>query len=150
MEILTRIPARAVTCDGYIANAAGGGDRELRAGGSTWWTSFWFYCPFWPGSFFRRQALVDVGLGGDDWTIECLEFEVWCRLGTRHRVKYFPIPMSKYGVDETQLSNTPRNFHEHMDHRVAMAERMFMPEGFGGDDPMKRRRSRTTSAPVLQ
>jgi hypothetical protein len=47
--------------------------------------------------------------------------------------------MSKYPVDATQLSNTPRSFHEHTNNRVAVAERMFAAHGFAGDDPVSAR-----------
>jgi glycosyltransferase involved in cell wall biosynthesis len=140
VDIFRREPELgAATCDGYLTDPAGNITGNFVAGEFDM-VDFLFgaYCPFWPGSFFRRQALLDVGLGDETWTIGALEFEVWLRLGTRHCVKYFPIPMSKYSVDDTQLSNTPRNFHEHMDNRVKLAERMFGPDGFAGDDPEKR------------
>ncbi|MGH6804600.1 MAG: hypothetical protein ACREC3_14725, partial [Methyloceanibacter sp.] len=96
------------------------------------------YCPFWPGSFFRRQALIDVGLKYHQWTIGCLEFEIWCRLGTQHNVKYFPGFVSKYSVNEDQLSNTPKNFNEHLDNRTKVVEALFSEKGFFGADPVKK------------
>src|SRR5207344_1024386 len=86
---------------------------------------FGAYCPFWPGSFFRRQALLDVGLDEDNWVVEALEFEIWCRLGTRHTVKSFPDLMSKHAIHDGQLSNTPKAFNEHLDGRAAVIERLF-------------------------
>ena len=123
----------AVTCDGYITDETGQETGTFVAGEFDL-VNYLFgrYCPFWPGTFFRRQALIDVGLEDGEWSIDALEFEVWCRLGTRHRVKYFPVLMSKYTVHADQLSNTPKNFNEHMNGRIKIIERMFSAEGFAG------------------
>jgi glycosyltransferase involved in cell wall biosynthesis len=125
----------AATCDGYITDSTGKETGTFVAGEFDF-VSYLFgrYCPFWPGTFFRRQALVDVGLEDHDWAIDALEFEVWCRLGTRHHVKYFPMFMSKYTIQADQLSNTPKNFNEHMNGRLGIIERMFSADGFAGAD----------------
>jgi glycosyltransferase involved in cell wall biosynthesis len=124
----------AITCDGFITDTQGRIVNEFNAGDFNL-VDYLFgrYCPFWPGSFFRRQALLDVGLKNDLWTIECLEFETWCRLATRHEVKYVAERMSKYCVHETQLSQTRQYFHEHFDNRARVIRRMFSRDGFFGD-----------------
>ena len=129
----------AITCDGYISDAKGNITGEFIAGEFNL-VDYLFsrYCPFWPGSFFRRKALLDVGLHHHNWTIECLEFEIWCRLGMQHNVKYFPGFVSKYTVNESQLSNTPKNFNEHLDSRAKVVEAMFSEKGFFGADPVKK------------
>lgn len=129
----------AATCDGYVTDSAGNVKGPFTAGEFNL-VDYLFgrYCPFWPGSFFRRQALLDVGLDEDNWSIGALEFEIWCRLGTRHVVKSFPVPMSKYAIDPTQLSQTANAFNEHMDNRVRIVERMFSEEGFAGRDDEKK------------
>ncbi|MEP7305689.1 MAG: glycosyltransferase [Acidobacteriota bacterium] len=137
VEILRAHPGLgAATCDGYITDAAGdvagtfvAGEFDLVDG------LFGRYCPFWPGSFFRRQALVDVGLAYHEWSIDALEFEVWCRLGTEHHVKYFPVLLSKYAVHAEQLSNTPKIFDVNMNSRIGIIERLFSESGFAGDHP---------------
>ncbi len=129
----------AVTRDGYITDAKGKITAEFIAGDFDF-VDYLFgrYCPMWVASFFRRQALLDVGLQDHDWTIGCLEFEIWCRLGTQHSVKYFPGFAAKYGVDETQLSNTPAHFNDHLDNRTTVINHLFSDFGFFGDDPAKR------------
>lgn len=128
----------AITCDGYITDINGNIVNEFNAGEFNLVDYlFGWYCPFWPGSFFRRQALLDVGLHTHNWTIECLEFETWCRLGTQHVVKHIPERMSKYTIHETQLSNTKQYFHEHFDNRAKVIGRMFSADGFFGDDEIK-------------
>ena len=129
----------AATFDGYVTDADGRVTGEFIAGEFNL-VDYLFgrYCPLWPGSFLRRQALRDVGLGTDQWTIGCLEFEIWLRLGTRHSVKYFNEYMAKYAVHATQLSNTPKHWSEHLAHRVKLIEQMFSDEGFAGPDTIKR------------
>lgn len=123
----------AFTCDGYTTDADGKIIGEFKAGDFDF-VAYLFdrYCPFWPGSFFRRQALLDIGLDRPGWNIGCLEFEIWCRLAQDHEVRYVPQPVSKYAIHPGQLSNTPRNFHEHIDNRLKLIERMFSINGFFG------------------
>ncbi len=125
----------AITCDGFITDEHGKVVNEFNAGEFDF-VDYLFgrYCPFWPGSFFRRQALLDVGLKSETWNRGCIEFETWCRLATRHEVKYIPERMSKYCIHETQLSQTRHNFHEHFDNRAQVIRRMFSADGFFGDN----------------
>lgn len=129
----------AATCDGYLTDPAGNVTGTFEAGEFNL-VEYLFgpYCPFWPGSFFRRQALLDVGLEKPGWSIGALEFEIWCRLGSQHSVRYVPVLMSKYAIDGGQLSNTPKHFNEHMNSRVAIIERMFSKDGFAGRDEAKK------------
>jgi predicted O-linked N-acetylglucosamine transferase (SPINDLY family)/glycosyltransferase involved in cell wall biosynthesis len=123
----------AFTCDGHTTDADGKIIGEFKAGEFDF-AAYLFgrYCPFWPGSFFRRSALLDIGLQRPGWNLGCLEFEIWCRLAQDHEVRYVPEPMSKYAIHPGQLSNTPQNFHEHIDNRLALIERMFSVDGFFG------------------
>jgi predicted O-linked N-acetylglucosamine transferase (SPINDLY family)/glycosyltransferase involved in cell wall biosynthesis len=125
----------ALTCDGYITDESGKITGDFKAGDFDF-VGYLFsnYCPFWPGSFFRRQALIDVGFLDVGWNLDCIEFEIWCRLAADHDVEYLPKPMSKYAVHPTQASNTPANFHEHLDGRLKLIEKMFSSDGFFGPD----------------
>lgn len=125
----------AITCDGYVTDAAGKIVNDFKAGEFDF-VAYLFarYCPFWPGSFFRRQALIDIGLKRPGWHIESLEFEFWCRLATDHKVKYIPEPISKYAIHPGQLSNTPANFNEHIEGRLHLIEKLFSTDGFFGED----------------
>ncbi len=125
----------AISCDGYVTDPTGKIINEFNAGEFNFVDYlFGWYCPFWPGSFFRRQALLEVGLKTHLWTIECLEFETWCRLATMHEVKYIPERMSKYAIHEKQLSQTKAAFHEHFDNRAVLIRRMFSKDGFFGEN----------------
>ncbi len=125
----------AITGDGHITDENGKVIGDFIAGEFDF-VGYLFsrYCPFWPGSFFRRQALVDVGLHEPGWKIDCIEFEIWRRLATDHEVKYFAGPVSKYAVHSGQASNTPINFNEHIEGRLQLIEKMFSADGFFGSD----------------
>jgi len=129
----------ALTCDGFVTNPKGKIVNEFNAGEFDF-VNYLFgrYCPFWPGSFFRRQALLEVGLKSSQWTVGSLEFEIWCRLGTQHEVRYVPERMSKYAVHEAQLSQTRENFQEHFDNRARVIERLFSRDGFFGENEVLR------------
>jgi glycosyltransferase involved in cell wall biosynthesis len=125
----------ATTGDGYISDENGKVTGDFIAGEFDF-VGYLFsrYCPFWPGSFFRRQALIDVGFLEPGWNMDCIEFEIWRRLATDHEVKYFSGPVSKYAVHPTQASNTPVNFNEHVEGRISLIEKMFSADGFFGAD----------------
>ena len=125
----------ALTCDGYISDEKGQISGDFRAGEFDF-VSYLFdrYCPFWPGSFFRRKALIDVGLMDSGWNRDCIEFEIWCRLATDHEVKHDPHQLSMYAIHPGQASNTPANLIEHIDGRLNLIAKLFSEEGFFGSD----------------
>ena len=129
----------AVTRDGYVTDASGAVTGEFVAGDFDI-VDYLFgrYCPMWVASFFRRQALLDVGLRSSSWTVGCLEFEIWCRLGIQHSVGYVPGIVAKYGVDASQLSNTPRHIDEHLDNRAKVIDKLFSVDGFFGDEKVRK------------
>lgn len=140
VEILAKFPRLgAITRDGFVTDANGAIQSEFIAGEFDF-VDYLFgrYCPMWCASFFRRAALLEVGLESEDWTIGCLEFEIWCRLATRHTVRYVPGIVAKYSVNSTQLSNSPRHINEHLDSRTKVIEAMFSEQGFFGDDKIKK------------
>jgi predicted O-linked N-acetylglucosamine transferase (SPINDLY family)/glycosyltransferase involved in cell wall biosynthesis len=125
----------AITCDGFMTDADGKFTGDYKAGDFDF-IAYLFrrYCPFWPGSFFRHQALLDIGIDRPGWNNGCIEFEIWCRLATQHIVKHIPEPVSKYAIHPGQLSNTPVNLRDHIDNRVKMVAKLFSAEGFFGSE----------------
>jgi glycosyltransferase involved in cell wall biosynthesis len=140
VDLFARSPRLgAVTRDGYTTDANGKITGEFIAGEFDF-VDYLFgrYCPMWVSSFFRRKALLDIGLKDNDWNLICLEFEIWCRLATRHSVKYVPGIVAKYAYSEEQLSNSPRHLNAHLENRTRVIERMFSDGGFFGDDKIKK------------
>jgi predicted O-linked N-acetylglucosamine transferase (SPINDLY family)/glycosyltransferase involved in cell wall biosynthesis len=96
------------------------------------------YCPNFSASFFRRSALQEVGLFDRRWkrgALDTVEFEIWCRLGTEHRVKYVSYIFSKYGIHENQMSQKlPRILGELDSRRMIIDDFLFGETGFFGDN----------------
>ncbi len=88
------------------------------------------YCPYFVSSFFRRAALVDIGVMGDTWNPFCIEFEIWCRLGTDKSIRYVPGKFGRYGIHPQQLSNIPRDIDVHMNARAEVIDRLFSEDFF--------------------
>ena len=129
----------AITGGGYITDENGRVTGDFPAGEFNL-VSYLFsrYCPFWPGSFFRTKALTDIGLSRPGWNLDCIEFEIWCRLGTDHTVKFVNQPFSKYSIHKGQLSNTPRNMRRHIDARLNIIGKMFSKSGFFGENESRK------------
>ena len=69
-------------------------------------------------SFFRRSALVDAGLHREQWGLDRIEFELWCRLALRSRVLYVPETFAKYGCHPGQSSSNPKDALRHFKGRL--------------------------------
>lgn len=94
------------------------------------------YCPYFVSSFFRRQALVDVGLIRAEWEPSAIEFEIWCRLAAEKEIRYVSEKFGRYGIHPGQLSNTAGAIFEHMDGRSRILDRLFAPGGILSDSGM--------------
>jgi glycosyltransferase involved in cell wall biosynthesis len=129
----------AITGDALIT------DVEGRTTGS--WTSGPFnlvdyltvdYSPYFVSSFFRQSALREIGLRSEGWGALSIEFELWCRLATRSRIKYVPGIFGKYASHSGQLSNTSRDVLIHVHGRMAYITRLCSSGGFFDDKPLLR------------
>jgi predicted O-linked N-acetylglucosamine transferase (SPINDLY family)/glycosyltransferase involved in cell wall biosynthesis len=130
----------ALTGDAYLWNDSGivfgrhvGQQFDLLA------YLFGDYCPNFSASFFRRSALDQIGFFSDRWKherLESIEFELWCRLGTEHRVKYVPYIFSKYGISDEQMGQNLPRIKGELDARVAIIDKFLFGEpNFFGNDP---------------
>ncbi len=101
---------------------------------------FGAYCPYFPATFFRRQAFLDVGMEWDDqWEVDyCLEYEIWFRFGTQHRIKYLPGFVSKYAMHADQSSHNLAHSDRNLEGWLRLIDKWFSAEGFFGDDPIKK------------
>src|SRR6266851_992205 len=102
------LQAGAITGDSYLCDVDGNiTGQHISAPFDLVQYLFGPYCPYFPATFFRRQAFLDVGMDWDcDWEIDyCLEYEIWFRFGTQHKIKYLPGFVSKYAIHEGQSSH---------------------------------------------
>jgi Glycosyltransferases, probably involved in cell wall biogenesis len=90
------------------------------------------YCPYFPASFFSRRALEDIGLHDNDWNEDVTEFELWCRLATRHKIAYVDHVFCKYAIHDQQLSNIIKHIRTHFFERTEVLTRLFAMTGFFG------------------
>jgi glycosyltransferase involved in cell wall biosynthesis len=129
----------AVTGDAWIT------DIDGKITGS--WTSGPFtlvdyllasYSPYFVSSFFRRDVLLAVGLREKTWNLNCVEFELWCRVASRSHVKYVPHVLAKYAQHPGQLSNSFADSLIHVEGRMANIVALCAPGGFFDDRPLMR------------
>jgi glycosyltransferase involved in cell wall biosynthesis len=131
--------AGAVTGDALIT------DIDGRVTGS--WTSGPFnlvdylladYTPYFVSSFYRRSALLAIGLRERNWNLDCVEFELWCRLASHSHVKYVPHVLAKYAQHPGQLSNSHADALTHIKGRLVNIAALCAPGGFFDDRPLMR------------
>ena len=96
------------------------------------------YSPYFCSSFFRRQALLDAGLETEEWRIDCVEFDLWCRLAARNRIKYVAHTFAKYAAHENQSSNKPGDVARHFMGRLDNIAALCGESGFMGASPLLR------------
>jgi glycosyltransferase involved in cell wall biosynthesis len=96
------------------------------------------YSPYFVSSFFRQRALQEIGLRSEAWGPLSIEFELWCRLATRSRIKYMPAVFGKYASHPGQLSNTSRDVLIHVRGRMAYIVTLCKPGAFFDDKPLLR------------
>jgi glycosyltransferase involved in cell wall biosynthesis len=96
------------------------------------------YSPYFVSSFFRQSALRQIGLRSEGWGALSIEFELWCRLAIRSRIKYVPEVFGKYASHPGQLSHTSRDVLIHVRGRMAYISRLCAAGGFFDDNPLAR------------
>ena len=96
------------------------------------------YTPYFVSSFFRRSALLDAGLHREQWGLDRIEFELWCRLARRSRVMYIPETFAKYGSHPGQSSSNPKDALRHFKGRLDLIGRLCDEDGLVGGDPLFR------------
>jgi glycosyltransferase involved in cell wall biosynthesis len=129
----------AITGDAWIT------DLDGKTTGS--WTSGPFtlvdyllgsYSPYFVSSFFRLDVLLAVGLREKNWNLNCVEFELWCRIASHSHVKYVPHVLAKYAQHPGQLSNSFGDALVHVEGRMANIVALCAPGGFFDDQPLMR------------
>lgn len=96
------------------------------------------YTPYFCSSFFRRQALIDAGLRSQQWSTDCVEFDLWCRLASCTRIEYLPVVFAKYASHANQSSSNQRDVAVHFAGRLKRIVAMCSAGGFFGESPVMR------------
>lgn len=96
------------------------------------------YSPYFVSSFFRLSTLLSVGLRDNNWNLNCVEFELWCRTASHSHVKYLPHVLAKYAQHPGQLSNSHSDALIHIEGRLANIVALCAPGGFFDDRPLLR------------
>lgn len=96
------------------------------------------YTPYFCASFFRRQALVDTGLGTATWSKDCIEFELWCRIAEHGRIHYSPQTFAKYASHPGQSTNNVRDVKVHFAGRMKQIAAICSAHGYFGESPLLR------------
>ena len=96
------------------------------------------YCPHFAASFFRAQALKDIGFFENRWKdgdLDTVEFELWCRLGVDHRVKYVPHYFARASAHEEQMSQNFGRIADELASRTMIIDRfLFGADNFFGEN----------------
>jgi glycosyltransferase involved in cell wall biosynthesis len=96
------------------------------------------YSPYFVSSFYRRSVLLDIGLRENNWNLDCVEFELWCRLASHSHVKYLPHVLAKYAQHPGQLSSSHADALMHIKGRLANIAALCAPGGFFDNRPLMR------------
>jgi glycosyltransferase involved in cell wall biosynthesis len=143
LEMARAPEAGAVTGDAYVCDLHGntlgfhtGKDFNLLA------YLLGDYCPHFATSFFRREALQDIGFFSRRWKegdLDTVEFELWCRLGIDHRIKYVPHLFARWTVHEHQASQNIRRISDELASRTMIIDRYLFGVGkfFGSDAELR-------------
>ncbi len=140
LEMARAPEAGAITGDAYVCDLHGntvgfytGKDFSLLA------YLLGDYCPHFAASFFRRRALSDIGFFERRWKegdLDTVEFELWCRLGIEHRIKYVPHLFARWTVHEQQASQNIRRIIDELASRTMILDRHLFGDGnFFGSNP---------------
>ncbi len=75
--------------------------------------------PPFASTFFRRDALEDIGLKSHSWLYDMGEFELWVRLSFKYSVYYVPGVVATYAVHSTQLSANKNALLKSLENRIS-------------------------------
>jgi glycosyltransferase involved in cell wall biosynthesis len=137
-EFSRRPRAGAITGDAVVADVHGN-TVGFHAGGEFNLLSYLLgdYCPHFATSYFRRQALEDVGFYSDRWKdgdLDTVEFEIWCRLGLQSVIDYVPHLFARWTVHDQQMSQNIDRIAGELASRTMLIDRHLFGEGkFFGD-----------------
>jgi len=94
-------------------------------------TSYW---PFLPAGFFRRAALLAVGIERDDWFFDSLPLELCCRLAADWGLVVCVDSLLLCGDPRQQDDGLARSAQSVIDNRLHLVAKAFSTDGFFAED----------------
>lgn len=133
LELAHAPGAGAITGDAYVCDLHGN-TIGFHTGKEFNFPSYLLgdYCPHFATSFFRRGVLEDIGFFENRWkdgNLDTVEFELWCRLGVSHRVKYVPHLFARWTVHEQQMSQNIGRIVGELASRTMIIDRYLFGQG---------------------
>lgn len=90
------------------------------------------YRPYLPAVFFRRKALVAVGIGHDDWFSASLALDLSCRIATDYGLASCGERVVDCPEPTKSLDGVSTDVAEAIDDRLRLVTRVFSTDGFFG------------------
>lgn len=94
-------------------------------------TSYW---PFLPAGFFRRNALLEIGIADDGWFCESLALDLCCRLATDWGLRACADTLVSCPDPRKQHEGLVHNTQASIDDRLDFVAKTFSSRGFFGRD----------------
>ena len=118
----------AICTSGFLIDAYGGQCARVDII-SLFLTSYW---PFLSAGFFRRQALLAVGLESDNWFVESLPLDLSYRLAADWGMDFFAENVLNCKNPRQQIDGLMNDVEGAIDDRLALVDRAFSRRGFFG------------------
>ncbi len=83
-----------------------------------------------PAGFLDRRALVACGLERDDWLVDALELDLWCRIATDFGLRSVDRPVTACERPQDDAVAVPQDLDKAIEARLALLTRLFSDEGF--------------------
>lgn len=90
------------------------------------------YRPYLPAVFFRRRALLAVGIADDDWFTASLALDLCCRLSTDYGLAYCSERLVDCPEPTRSVDGVSTDVAEAIDDRLRLVTRVFSADGFFG------------------
>lgn len=110
---------------------------------------FTSYRPFLSAGFFRRQALIDVGLNSEDWLTDAIELDLCLRLAFDFGIRSFRQKVVECRDPASEHDGLRRSPSGALDDLLQLLAQVFSSAGFWGPDEALSLESRTNQVGIL-
>jgi glycosyltransferase involved in cell wall biosynthesis len=105
--------------------------------------------PFLPAGFFRRQALIEVGLNSENWLTDAIELELCLRLALDFGIRSFRQKVVECHDPTSQHDGLSRSPSSALDDLLQLLAQVFSSAGFWGPNEALSLESRTNQVGIL-